>query len=229
VLVISTETFNSGSTTCSAQSTISDTDGNAWSPAISLSTPVGAFFECVSSAISYAPITTGGGADTITVTFSGSPSWVALQYQEISGVSTSGVVTTSGSASQSNCATGLTSFSLTSQSFVPGSVLVGSYATDYQKGPYAAPTAGSTFTTQVDSHVYEGFDEYSTTASSPNTWPASNASGACLWTGVGAAFATAAPFALQVPQFPVGLSLLLALALPAMVIMRSRVLRSKTT
>jgi hypothetical protein len=181
--------------------------------------------QCVFSAISSAPITTGG-ADTITVTVSGPAFWIGIQYQEVSGVSTSGIVLSSGTDQKSSClAPLLTSYSLASQSFSSGSVLIASYSTDFLV-VYGAPTAGSTFATQADSHVYEAFDEYSTTASSPNSWPASNSGGVCLWAGVGAAFATAPSHG--VPQFPLGLSLLLAMALPAMILLRSRARQGKT-
>jgi hypothetical protein len=223
VLVVSVQAFNSGSTACSTQSGISDTEGNTWTPQAALPVVAGGLNECLFSAISFAPITTGGAPDTITVTFSGAATWIGIQYQELSGVLTTGIVVSAGSAQQFPCTPlGLTFYSLTSKSFSPGSVLVGSFSTDFLK-VYVAPSAGSTFTTQVDANVYEAFDEYSTTATSPNTWIASNPGGVCFWVGVGVAL-PAAPSHLSVPQFPLGLSLLFALVVPAMILLRSRIL-----
>ena len=225
VLVVSVQTFVSASTVCSTQSTISDTAGNVWTKQTSNSAPAVPLNKCVFSAISSAPITTGG-ADTITVTVSGPAFWIGIQYQEVSGVSTTGIVLSSGTDQKSSCvAPLLTSYSLTSKPFNSGSVLIASYSTDFLVA-YGAPTAGSTFTIQADSHVYEAFDEYSTTASSPNIWPASNLGGVCLWAGVGIALF---PPPAQVPQFPLGLSLLFGLMLPGMILLRSRVFRSITT
>jgi hypothetical protein len=225
VLVVSVQTFVSTSAVCSTQSTISDTAGNVWTKQTTNSAPAVALGKCVFSAISTSPITTGG-ADTITVTVSGPAFWIGIQYQEVSGVSTTGIVLSSGTDQKTSCvAPLLTSYSLTSKSFNSGSVLIGSYSTDFLV-IYGAPTAGSTFTTQADGHVFEAFDEYSTTASSPNTWAASNLGGVCLWAGVGIALF---PPPAQVPQFPLGVTLLLALILPGIILLRLRIFRSVTT
>jgi len=229
VLAVSVETLVPDSTACSTQSTISDTAGNKWTAQETISAAPPGLNQCVYSAIDSAPIT-NGGFDTIIVTVGGPAYWIGIQYQELAGVSTSGVVQSAGTDHETSCTPlgpFLTSYSLTSQSFSPGSVLIGAYSTDFQV-VYGPPAAGGTYTTQVTNPPYEAFDEYSTTAPSPNTWPASNSGGVCLWAGVGVAFAPAVP-PRPVPQFPLGLSLLLVLALPVMVLLRSRERRSIAT
>src|SRR6266850_7783238 len=89
VLVISVQTFRLGSTSCSTQTLISDTKGNTWTKQVTKSEPDTETNECVFTAISTAPITTGGGTDTVTITMSASTTWIGIQYQEVGGVTTS--------------------------------------------------------------------------------------------------------------------------------------------
>src|SRR6266850_848407 len=119
VLVISVQTFRLGSTSCSTQTLISDTKGNTWTKQV-----------------------TKSEADTVTITMSASTTWIGIQYQEVVGVTTSGMVVSSNSQQAACSVPSLMSYSLASQSFSPGSVLIASYSTDYLN-TYAPPVAGS--------------------------------------------------------------------------------------
>jgi hypothetical protein len=228
VLVVSVQSFFDGSVACVIAG-ISDTSSNPLPLQIGVASQDSPLNQCVWSQINTATITTGGVADKITAKLAVPATWIGIQYQEVSGVSATGAAVVSSDHKASSSSTGspavdctLVSYSLPSASFTLGSFLVGSYSTDYIDGllGYQAPTTLPTFTIQTTDPPFEAFDEYSTTPSASSTWPASNAGGVCAWAGVGVALAPlVSP---SVPQFPLGLPLLLGVATSALILLRSR-------
>lgn len=148
--------------------TVSDTLSNTWTSAVSRNDGT-----ITVSAIYYATASSSG-SDTVTVSFSSSTRYAVLSVWEISGCTTSNLVTSSGSGDGGP-------FSVTSVNIASNSFALAGAAVD-SAGTWSG-TSGFTLTTGTD----WGF-EYTTSPPSSTTASMSAGSGATWWSEVFIAF-----------------------------------------
>lgn len=182
IIVITEQAQKAATCTSTILETPQDTAGDTFTLQVEQFHSSAITGTCEDSAI-YTATVSSLSSQTLTMKATASIQILTGTYYEISGVTLSGIVTSEGTGT---CTGGAASFALSSQTFNPSSVLIGAYAV------YGAPTdfaAGSTFAL-ISTGETAFTSQYSTTASSPNTWPASSAADCANtspWTGTGIA------------------------------------------
>jgi hypothetical protein len=211
VLVV--ELYDSSSLTHAVTDTFSSTFTSA------VSTPEGTGVLQVLTASA-----AGSGPDTVTASIGGGGSpGLSLYVYVVSGVTVSGAQTTSGgglscSTPPSGCTTDYSTSPITpaSGSFVTAIVLDRSSPSSF--------TPGAGFTGVASGDFFSTFSEYQFSSGASTTFPASGTcSFSCMadsWSELGIALPPAPTVVGGVPEFPLGFALLVALALPLVLLAR---------
>ena len=165
--------------------TVSDTLGDSFTLGVSGSAVSGA--TTYESSIWYTTAASAG-ADTITATFSQAIAG-SISIYEITGYSTSGPLSSSGSSSGGSTAASVGSFTPSSNSFAVGNVETGSASTKYTVGTgYTTVASGASGCDASDAS--QGCDEYETGLGSATTTPFT-LSASTPWVDVAMSFAPA--------------------------------------
>ncbi|MDG7016645.1 MAG: RHS repeat protein, partial [Nitrososphaerota archaeon] len=182
LIAIETET-NGGTSSCASLSSPSDSLGDSWSAAVTNCSSDPTNNENAEVNIYYATAKSSGSD---TVTLGGTIALATgLAIYEVSGAGSSPTASTGSCSSGISCGSSysVSSFSLPSPFFVVAGV-------DVAEGANPSFTAGTSYTAGPNGDT-RSFTEYSTSASSPTTSPASSGTSSYDWAEAAAAFGPA--------------------------------------